>query len=390
MTSPVDTSVKYFHSAMPGAPVLSGTAGAHLAVLDACLVTGFGLKSVDSLVVANNVATLNISTGHSFEVGTVALVAGATPDTLNGEQKITAITASTAAFATTGVADMTATGTITAKVASAGWSKIFSGVNKAAYKSADVTSTMNVLRVDDTATTAMRASGYESMSDIDTGLGQYPTNAQVTGGLYWSKSDTANATARSWFVCVDSKTMYIGRNVSASIPFMEIGMFGDPVFNRPTGDPYGCTILGPTANRSQGAAATDAQLCYAAAAGGYSARSYTGLGSSIGVGRSFPSSVGSTSGTYSGNVSGGGTIPNPIDGGIYMSPLLYTESTSLRGSFPGVFCSPQLIIQGTYSTGDKIVGVNGLPGRTLRAACSSNGAWSVVFTCFFDTTGPWR
>ena len=32
------TGVKYFHSELPGAPVLSGTAGSLQAVLDACLV----------------------------------------------------------------------------------------------------------------------------------------------------------------------------------------------------------------------------------------------------------------------------------------------------------------------------------------------------------------
>ena len=37
------TSVKYFHSELPGAPVLSGTAGSRIAVLDACLVNGWGL-----------------------------------------------------------------------------------------------------------------------------------------------------------------------------------------------------------------------------------------------------------------------------------------------------------------------------------------------------------
>lgn len=38
-----DTSVKYLHSAMPGAPVLSGTAGSLISVLDACLVNGLSL-----------------------------------------------------------------------------------------------------------------------------------------------------------------------------------------------------------------------------------------------------------------------------------------------------------------------------------------------------------
>ena len=80
MSSPVDTSVKYLHSGMTGAPVLSGAIGSMIAVLDACLVDGFALKSVNSLVVASNIATINVSTGITAEVGAVVLVAGATPD----------------------------------------------------------------------------------------------------------------------------------------------------------------------------------------------------------------------------------------------------------------------------------------------------------------------
>jgi hypothetical protein len=33
-----------------------------------------------------------------------------------------------------------------------------------------------------------RASGYESMSDVNTGTGPFPTAAQVAGGGYWEKS----------------------------------------------------------------------------------------------------------------------------------------------------------------------------------------------------------
>ena len=61
------TDVKYFHSSQVGAPVMSqgGAAGLLIALLDACLVDGFGLKTVDSIVVASGVATANVSTGHS-------------------------------------------------------------------------------------------------------------------------------------------------------------------------------------------------------------------------------------------------------------------------------------------------------------------------------------
>jgi hypothetical protein len=86
-----DTSVKYFHSGLTGAPVLSGTAGSLVAVLDACLVNGFAVSAVASLVVASNIATATISGGHSAEVGSVVLVSGATPSGLNSEKKVLSV-----------------------------------------------------------------------------------------------------------------------------------------------------------------------------------------------------------------------------------------------------------------------------------------------------------
>ena len=100
MTSLVDTSVKFFSSTQAGAPVLNGTAGALKALLDACLVDGFGLKSVVSLVVASGVATITVTGGHGFLPDGVMLVAGAATAALNGEQKVTAIGTNTASFAT--------------------------------------------------------------------------------------------------------------------------------------------------------------------------------------------------------------------------------------------------------------------------------------------------
>ncbi|EPD32955.1 hypothetical protein HMPREF9701_06413, partial [Delftia acidovorans CCUG 274B] len=56
MASPVDTSVKHFLSSMTGAPVLSGTVGSMIALLDALLVTGFDTKTLTSLTVVGGVA----------------------------------------------------------------------------------------------------------------------------------------------------------------------------------------------------------------------------------------------------------------------------------------------------------------------------------------------
>lgn len=86
--------VKYFHSAMRGAPVVSGTAGTMISLLDACLITGFGTVTLTGLNVSGGVASATVSAGSSFEAGAVVLLAGATPDALNGEARVLSATSS--------------------------------------------------------------------------------------------------------------------------------------------------------------------------------------------------------------------------------------------------------------------------------------------------------
>lgn len=172
-----DTSVRYYDSTMAGAPALSGTVGALIGVLDACLVNGFGTVTLNSLVVAGNVATGTVNAGHGFAmiggaVGPVIAIAGATPAGLNGTWCIASVPGSTTfTFSTAGIADQAATGTITAKRPPLGFSKAFSGTNKAAYRADDVASSRLYLRVADDGTgaaTYARVRGFETMSDVDT------------------------------------------------------------------------------------------------------------------------------------------------------------------------------------------------------------------------------
>ena len=57
----VSTSVKWAVSSMMGAPTLNGTAGSMIALLDAFLINGFGMKAVDSAQVTGGVCRLNFT-----------------------------------------------------------------------------------------------------------------------------------------------------------------------------------------------------------------------------------------------------------------------------------------------------------------------------------------
>lgn len=384
------TSVKHFHSTMPGAPVLSGTAGTLLAVLDACLVTGFGLKTADSLTVASGVATVAFSTGHSFAPGTIALIEGATPAGLNGEKRILSTTSNSVTFAAPGIPDGAATGTISAKVAPAGWGKAFSGTNAAAYRPSDVTGTRMYLRVDDTGTTNASVVSYEAMADVATGTNPIPLAAQVAGGLWWPKSATANATARAWRVFADSRGVYVAFEPNGGDRWQL--MFAGDIASLKSGDAYGWLVTGNTADMSNNGIVPQGCLGYSgrsARAGGYLARTHTGIGQAVEVLRVGSHHNGGSADVYAGTAGYAfGSYPNGANNGLLTGALELVEASGIRGSAPGLL-HPLHDLGSTFATGTVVDGTNDLAGRRLMALRTQPASGYAGGTAFIDITGPW-
>lgn len=406
MTSPVDTSVKYFASTMAGAPVLSGTAGSLIALLDACLKDGFDTKTLTSLVALGGVMTATFTGTHSSQTDAVVLVAGVTGGPTgfagaNGEQKITARPSATTATWTTTLPDGTYTGTITMKMAPAGWLKPFTGTNLAAYQSNDPASTKCWLRVDDTAAAAARVVGYETMSDINTGTGPFPTPAQISGGGYWAKSMNANTTAVNWVLVADGRLFYLcvlpGWSTTVNNQAGVVRHFGDLAPLRLSGDAYSASlnysITSTVSAMGDGCVNTNNIFQTAMP------RAYTGLGTSV-LGAPFHWGTPSTLTSYSGVSSTNGLFPNPVDGAMYLIKKIWvqTGTTNPRVEYPGVFHIPQF---GAWAAGirngDKVPGAGVAAGRNLIAMHGNVGtAFSTASDAnntavgLVDITGPWR
>lgn len=388
------TTVKFIHSAMPGAPVLSGQAGALIAVLDACLVNGFGTGTVDSLVVAGGVATVTRGAGHPFEADAIAEIAGATVTggSVNGAQRVLSATSSAYTFAAAGIPDQTATGTITHKVAALGWAKTFSATNLAAYKPTDLAATGCLLRVDDTGTTNARVVGYESMSDVNTGAGPFPTATQISGGGFWGKSATADATARPWMLVGDSRGFYLAVMWLGSTSF-GTQCFGD-FLSYKSPDPYGCALSCPNSSQlgfSPGTSQlTDlAHIHLTTTQYQYAARGVSGTGQAVSMVRAafMPLFLASPE-AFSGATANTSVVyPNLADNGLYLSQMVLAEISPtrvLRGAHPGAYFCPQTIGPSVFAHRQRVTGINNLPGRTLAAVNHSTGVM------FIDITGPWR
>lgn len=400
MASVVDTSVKNFNWTMSGAPVVNGTTNSWIALFDAVGVNGFDLKNASSLTVAGGVATLAFTGTHSAQVESVILVANSSIAALNGEQKVTAVGAGVVKFATA-AADGVASGAITFKMAPAGWTKVHSSAGKAVYKSNDPAASGMFFRFDDSGAQVVRVIGYESMSDVDTGVGPFPTAAQIGGGGVWAKSSVASATAVPWHLVADSRTVY--HAIQAAVPSnansvtAPIRGFGDPIALRPSGDPFSAFLsysvnLTPLSS-ADGCLGNNTFVQVA------SPRSYTGLGGGM-VQSAQIWGLGNLVAHYSGVTDVHGPFPSRISGALYLfrKVLAQNGNADPRAELPGLHALAQSEAWGTFKAGLTTPGTGALAGRTLMAlnCVGSNNALNVTSNIsttgvvMVDITGPWR
>lgn len=388
--------VKWFSSAMPGAPTLNGLAGSLISILDACLLStgGFGSLAPDSVVVAAGIATVTKSAGHTFPAHCVIEVAGATPSDINGEKRVLSITGTTLTFDAPGVSDGAATGTITVKIAPAlTWTKAHSGTNKAAYQSAAPGATGFFLRVNDSGDhatdlgRAARVRGYEAMTNVDTGTLPFPTVVQQADpGPRWIKSDTASSAARDWTLIVGESMFYFFPKPMTAIAANPVLIFGDLIpFN--SSDATAAVLC--YANSTTGGAFNPYYCWYSrAGSGSYGsivfARSYTGAPGALvpGAGAVPTPPMGLSNIGY-----GYLAKPCPIDNGYWLFPVLIAESVYLpRGRFPGMF--EWLHSSAVYTAPILLTDVQG-GSDLMLAGVGLNGYAGTAFDCAYDLIGDY-
>lgn len=358
-----------YDSTMPGALPLTGQAGALKNILKTYLVDGAGAGPVATLTVASEVATLTYASGHPFRPGAPALIAGATPAALNGIKSILTISTNSATFAAPGVPDGAATGTITSKLAPAGWTELFpAGGNLLALKSSVPEATGHTLRVDDTGTTNARVRVYESMSDINTGTGPTPLDSQVSGGLWWPKSSTADATGRPWYLIADAQGFYFAAASTGGERFTLL--YAGDIQSYKSGDAYGYLLAGNAYESEVGSGSSPSGCCgwsgRSDPKGAYLVRSATGLGQSILTRRVGTSHNGPSSDVYAGRSQySWGAYPNAANNGI-MTGAVELFDLSLRGRLPGLLHAIQ-DCGNAFLSGARIEGTDDYVGRRLMA-----------------------
>ncbi|MCK9622201.1 MAG: hypothetical protein M0R47_16895 [Methylobacter sp.] len=323
-----------------GAPALTGEVGKLIAVLDACLKDGTTALSITSLTQTGGLATAVCSAALGMALTSTSgmtrklTISGATQAGYNIEADCTITATDTFTFAVDSGTVSPATGSPMMNIAGSGWTKPYTGTNKAAYKM-PTGSNEHYLRVDDnTVANIARLRGYETMSDVDTGTGLLPTDAQLSGGDYFMKSSAASATARAWiFVCYGDFFYFIsdksGDSFVSAYPFA----FGGGC-SLVSGDVYD-TILKAYASNSASLTnwATLVTAYTTATPGMYMARAYTQTGTSVELSQGV--SAHTNGGANSMAASAGQPYPAPL--GMITSPLYIHETANgLRGVMRGL------------------------------------------------------
>lgn len=389
MASPVDTSVKHFYSAMAGAPTVSGTVGSLISALDACLVTGWGAKALDSGTITGGICRLNFASGVSaVKQEAVILVSGATPAGLNGEQKVTAVAAGWVEFKTA-LPDGAVSRSVSFKMAPLGWEKVFSKTNVAVYRPIDSASTRPYIRVDDTNAFFARVQMYESMTDVDTGSGVTPT---LAGGWYWHKAVSAGTTGMYWLLIGDSQGFYFLINSRYSVAATQ-NAYGAPsryagdLKSYRSGDGWCAALTGsdsPNYNSISGCLFSNNTQ------GMSLMRASTGLGATVSSNRLVFGNAAATSGSDA----AGGSFPSRADNGLRLSAIQLTDgavTNGPRGELPGAYHCPQAGV--AAGIGADVVltpGTGAFAGKTLLSLLVGSMETQYPGIGFFDVTGPWR
>jgi hypothetical protein len=385
-------SVSYLTQDMRGAPQISSTPGSLIAALDALLIDGWGLAPAQSITVAAGVATATFASASAFEVGAVIEIAGAAPAPLNGRARVLSSAGAVLTFATS-APDGAASGTMGIKYASAGWQKVFTGANKAVYRSQDAQSARHYLRVDDSGAQYARVRGFVSMSDIDTGLEPYPSDAIMSGGGYWWRS-SYGASPVPYALAANGRFVLLGvahyMGIGPSYGAIDVRGFGDPLALNPAGDAYAsllsyCGSDGGNFGRGglQGAAyASDGYGAIAVA------RASTGLGAALLQGIS---PLTGKSGQLSGACDLMGRAPSAVDGQVKTSELFVADMLSgapARARVPAMRYIPQAEAMGLLGAFARLDGAGAMAGRRLLALHCGTGA-QPSGVALMDVTGPW-
>lgn len=325
-------TMPYFtHSGMTGAPQLSTAARTVADVLAAVLVNGFNTQAPTSATASGGVLTLNYGSAHGYEALVHITVSGASVAEANGTWRVATVPAGnqlTCAIA--GLPDGAVGGTLSTKVAGAGWTEPFAA-NSTTRVFRMGSGNMRYLRIVQAANAAAYARGYEAMTALSTGTGLFPTAAQFAGnGMIFGNPSPFNA-GETWWALASQKGLY-WQAINTSSNSIAGVFFGDASEPVKPADAFS-TLFDPNYNQA------------------HIARSHTGAAGAItaNISPNTPSI----------------TTPSPIGAGQrFLFGVPVSADSALRGLLPGAFSA--MPPAESNQAGAILSSVTGISGRVVH------------------------
>ena len=286
-----------------------------------------------------------------------------------------------------------------------GWTKPYSGANKAVYRSP--AGNQFYLRVDDSGLDApiggsARVTAYESMTTVDVGTNPFPAAGQGSSGagyVFWHKNVTAGGTGGAWRLIVTDKFVWFWArtqtNFTAGTGFVVCG-FGD-FPSKKTGDTFNTVLIGNVAASFNGNYLSAGMQGEIATAGPVATgaifvarqQDQTGISQPIRF-VPFESDKMGGSGAADGTLSNATsfTCPHIPDGKIFISTIEIAEKPGAncywRGTLPGIYSLAGM--GDAFFTDDLQISVG---GKTLLAARAATSATSTYGWVLFEVSNTW-
>lgn len=90
-----------------------------------------------------------------------------------------------------------------------GWTEAFTDTNKAVFRNNPVTGSGRYVRIDDAGPQYALVHGFLTMSDVDTGTGEFPTAAQKNAGNAWIKASEPDGVNLPWWLIGNERAFYL-------------------------------------------------------------------------------------------------------------------------------------------------------------------------------------
>jgi hypothetical protein len=376
-------TVQVYRSTDYGSPILNtANTALPIALFTACLVDGYGTQTPSSLTQVAGLATCTLPVAHGFPIGTNQnlLISGYDQANYNGNKTITSISPFSFTFSVDSGTVSPATGASpTTKVPGAGWTKPYTNSTTGAiFRQGG--GQQRVVQIDATtiASGYGRIIGAESASAWNTLIAPFPTNAQVSGGLYIQLA--ALSTSVPWILVADDKLFYFFVNPDNSLTSTngKCTIFGDIIPSDP-GDIFATIISSANTTTNNIASFATAWSQGESPAVTYVARRYGGIGTSRLVGRmalapTNPSGYGTSTYPY--------PFPNGIDGSLHYTKVLVGDPLGVRGTIPGSVT--HLHLSSTFTHNDSFLG-SGVDTGKCFTLCNMSGSSSIIL----ETSNTW-